>query len=99
MHIAKVLWECPHFVAMNGDGEVFDPYPRYPGYLHAYGSVPDARASIGRFLDLYNRRRRLPGLSRQADWRQAVCSVVRSGNSVRTTGATSLRTLGSLAIF
>jgi putative transposase len=26
-------------------------------YLHAYGSVPDARASIGRYLDLYNRRR------------------------------------------
>ncbi len=26
-------------------------------YLHAYDSVPDARASIGRYLDLYNRRR------------------------------------------
>jgi putative transposase len=26
-------------------------------YLHAYGSVPDARASIGWYLDLYNRRR------------------------------------------
>ena len=26
-------------------------------YLHAYASVPDARASIGRYLDLYNRRR------------------------------------------
>ncbi len=26
-------------------------------YLHAYNSVPDARASIGRYLDLYNRRR------------------------------------------
>ena len=26
-------------------------------YLHAYGSVPEARASIGRYLDLYNRRR------------------------------------------
>jgi len=25
MHIAKVMWECPHFVAMNGEGEVFDP--------------------------------------------------------------------------
>jgi putative transposase len=25
--------------------------------LHAYDSVPDARASIGRYLDLYNRRR------------------------------------------
>jgi putative transposase len=25
-------------------------------YLHAYESVPDARASIGRYLDLYNRR-------------------------------------------
>ena len=24
-------------------------------YLHAYDSVPDARASIGRYLDLYNR--------------------------------------------
>jgi hypothetical protein len=32
MHIAKVMWECPHFVAMNGEGEVFDPHPRYPGY-------------------------------------------------------------------
>ena len=26
-------------------------------YLHAYDSVPDARASIGQYLDLYNRRR------------------------------------------
>jgi putative transposase len=26
-------------------------------YLHAYDSVPEARASIGRYLDLYNRRR------------------------------------------
>ena len=26
-------------------------------YLHAYDSVADARASIGRYLDLYNRRR------------------------------------------
>ncbi len=26
-------------------------------YLHGYDSVPDARASIGRYLDLYNRRR------------------------------------------
>ncbi|MGC1584793.1 MAG: integrase core domain-containing protein, partial [Rhodomicrobium sp.] len=26
-------------------------------YLHAYGSVPDARASIRRYLDLYNRPR------------------------------------------
>jgi hypothetical protein len=26
------MWEYPHFVAMNGAGEVFDPYPRYPGY-------------------------------------------------------------------
>ncbi len=26
-------------------------------YLHAYGSVPEARASIGRYLDFYNRRR------------------------------------------
>ncbi len=26
-------------------------------YLHAYDSVPDARASIGRYPDLYNRRR------------------------------------------
>jgi putative transposase len=26
-------------------------------YLHPYESVPDARASIGRYLDLYNRRR------------------------------------------
>ena len=26
-------------------------------YLHAYDSVPDARALIGRYLDLYNRRR------------------------------------------
>jgi putative transposase len=26
-------------------------------YLHAYDSVPDARASLGRYLDLYNRRR------------------------------------------
>ena len=26
-------------------------------YLHGYDSVPDARASIGRYIDLYNRRR------------------------------------------
>src|SRR4030095_3572172 len=26
-------------------------------YLRAYDSVPDARTSIGRYLDLYNRRR------------------------------------------
>ena len=26
-------------------------------YLHAYDSVPEARASIGQYLDLYNRRR------------------------------------------
>ena len=26
-------------------------------YLHAYDSVPDARTSIRRYLDLYNRRR------------------------------------------
>jgi putative transposase len=26
-------------------------------YLHAYDSVSDARASIGRYLDFYNRRR------------------------------------------
>ena len=26
-------------------------------YLHAYDTVPDARASIGRYLDLYNRHR------------------------------------------
>jgi putative transposase len=25
-------------------------------YLHAYASVPNARASIRRYLDLYNRR-------------------------------------------
>ena len=24
--------ECAHFVSMNGEGKVFDPYPRYPGY-------------------------------------------------------------------
>ena len=32
MHIAKVMRECAHFVAMNGEGKVFDPYPRHPGY-------------------------------------------------------------------
>jgi len=31
MHIAKVMWRCPHFVAMNGEGKVFDPHP-YAGY-------------------------------------------------------------------
>ena len=31
-------------------------------YLHAYDSVSDARASLGRYLDLYNRRRPLAGL-------------------------------------
>ena len=32
MHIAKVMCERPHFVAMNGEGQVFDPHPRFPGY-------------------------------------------------------------------
>jgi len=32
MHVSKVMWECPHFVAMNGEGEVFDPYLH--GYYH-----------------------------------------------------------------
>ncbi len=32
MHIAKVMWQGPHFVTMNGEGKVFDPHPRYPGY-------------------------------------------------------------------
>ena len=32
-------------------------------YLHAYDSVSDARASLGRYLDLYNRRRRIRALT------------------------------------
>ena len=32
MHIAKVMWKYPHFVAMNGEGKVFDPYPSKSGY-------------------------------------------------------------------
>ncbi len=42
-------------------------------YPHAYESVPDARASIGRYLDLYNRRRPRSSLDGvmpdQADYR------------------------------
>ena len=34
MHVSKVMWECPHFVTMNGEGQVFDPYPHFPGYYH-----------------------------------------------------------------
>lgn len=34
-------------------------------YLHAYGSVTDARASIGRYLDFYNRHRPHSSLDRK----------------------------------
>ena len=34
-------------------------------YLHAYDSVGEARASIGRYLDFYNRRRPHSSLDRQ----------------------------------
>ena len=27
MHIAKVMWECAHFVAMNGEGQGFRSLP------------------------------------------------------------------------
>jgi hypothetical protein len=27
-----MLWKSPHFVAMDGEGQIFDPSPRYPGY-------------------------------------------------------------------
>ena len=26
------MWKSPHFVAMDGEGKIFDPSPRYPGY-------------------------------------------------------------------
>ena len=34
-------------------------------YLHAYASVTEARTSIGRYLDFYNRRRPHQGLAGQ----------------------------------
>ena len=34
-------------------------------YLHAYDSVSQARASIGRYLDFYNRRRPHSSLDRR----------------------------------
>ena len=42
-HIASVLWECPHFVAMDERGRVYDPYPLYDGYPggHSRLSHPD----------------------------------------------------------
>jgi transposase InsO family protein len=71
-------------------------------YLHAYESVPDARVSIRRYLDLYNRHRphsSLDGMTpnqaycgvhncRQSAWRPnpGRRSTYRSGNSVRTNG-------------
>ena len=27
-----MMWKSPHFVAMDGEGKIFDPSPRYPGY-------------------------------------------------------------------
>ncbi len=75
-------------------------------YLHGYDSVPDARVSIGRYLDLYNRRRphsSLDGMTpdqayyehracRQSAWRPnpGRRSTYRSGKTVRTSGATSV---------
>ena len=34
-------------------------------YLHAYASVADARASLGRYLDFYNRQRPHSSLDRK----------------------------------
>ena len=74
-------------------------------YLHAYDSVSDARDGIGRYLDLYNRRRphsSLDGMTPDRAYfgqestlpiRLAANpgrrSTYRSGKSVRTSGATS----------
>ena len=38
-HIAKVLWECPHYVAVDAHGRVFDPYPLYEGYSGGHDSL------------------------------------------------------------
>ena len=73
-------------------------------YLHAYDSVSDARASIGRYLDLYNRRRphsSLDGMTPdQAYFGSTECcqsawqpnpgrgSTHRSGKTVRTRSST-----------
>ena len=32
MHVAKVMWKSLHLVAMDGEGKIFDPSPRYPVY-------------------------------------------------------------------
>ena len=76
-------------------------------YLHAYDSVLDARVSIGRYLDLYNRcrpRSSLDGMTpyqayygaqtcRQSAWWPETWQTFhyRSGKTVRTTGATSVK--------
>ncbi|HZV21139.1 MAG TPA: hypothetical protein VE986_06295 [Hyphomicrobiales bacterium] len=28
-HVVKVMWRCPHYVAMDAAGKVYDPYPPY----------------------------------------------------------------------
>ena len=43
---------------MSGSGRAWGcNSPALLDYLHAYDSVSDARAGIGRYFDLYNRRR------------------------------------------
>src|SRR5262249_24427561 len=75
-------------------------------YLHAHDSVSDARTSIGRYLDLYNRRRphsSLDGMTPdQAYFGFTLCcqsawqpnpgrgSTHPSGKTVRTSGTTSI---------
>ena len=74
-------------------------------YLRAYDNVSEARQSIGRYLDLYNRRRPHSSLDdrhpiKPTPATRACCrsawqpnpgrrSTYRSGNTVRTSGATS----------
>jgi putative transposase len=70
-------------------------------YLHAYGSVPEARAGIGRYFDFYNRVRphssiggRTPGILRPAASRSGMStgrqSTYPTREAVQTNRATSL---------
>ena len=61
-------------------------------YLHAYASLYEARASIGRYLDLYNSLRPHQGLARQTPdqaYFDALLPIRRRHNQGRTHLATA----------
>jgi len=43
-----MMWKSPHFVAMDGEGKIFDPSPRYPGYYGHGFELREAEALPGR---------------------------------------------------